>query len=594
MMQPHPNTISDDQGNYELCAGPFRANFVDGELQHLRIGAFEIVRRIFVGVRDCAWGTVPALVSAVMATDDCGGRNIVFNAHHKRDEIDFAWRGRIQMTYDGDADDLELAVSFEMEGRAQERFGTNRTGICVLHPLESCAGRRFSFTRSDGSVHAGEFPALISPHSIASELVKMRYEPCEGLVATIEFEGEAFETEDQRNWADGSYKTYCRPLSRPFPYELAAGDRVWQKVIVRVKGRALTFPSSDTGVVSIGREMGPLPKIGLCKGQVLEPKQIAALSALRLAHLRADVSLASRQWRGNLAASAEEARLLGSAMELAIHLPTIGWGSLDELLTDVMRLGVKVDRWLVYRDRQPMISYVDVGHIAASIRALWPNAVIGGGTIGSFAELNRTRPLAGSMGALAWPACPQVHARDDATLMESLENFSAAVATARSFASDAEICVGPVYFWRRPDPFATGNDGVEKPAVPDGRLASEFGAAWTLGCIAALAQARVNSITLYQTSGGLGVMNGCETGPVYHLLREIGEFADGQVMECICDRPLRFAAIAMRVGLRVRVWIASLTVGGGEIILSGPFGSSTLQFRGIEVRCLDFELKERT
>lgn len=593
-MQPHPSIISDNQRIYELCAGPFRANFVDGELRHLRIGSTEIVRRVFVGVRDCAWGTVPALVSRVTATDDCGGCSIVFGAHHKRAEIDFAWRGRLQMTCDGDADDVELAVSFEMEGTAQGCFRTNRTGICVLHPLESCAGRRLATTRYDGSVQVGAFPVLISPHPIASDVVKLSYEPGDGLVATIEFEGEAFETEDQRNWADGSYKSYCRPLSRPFPYELAEGDLVWQKVSVRVKGRALILPSGDTAVVSIGREIGPLPKIGLCKGPALEPTQIAALSALKLAHLRVDVHLASKQWWDNVAASAEEARSLGAAMELAIHLPAIGSGDLDDLLTDTIRLGVKVDRWLVYRDRQPMSSYGDFGHVATSIRALWPNAVIGGGTIGCFAELNRTRPPAGSMGALAWPVCPQVHSFDDVTLTESLEGLGAAVATAQSFAGESEICVGPVYFWRRPDPFAAGNDGVERPAVPDARLTSEFGAAWTLGCVGALAQAQADSLTLYQTSGPLGVIDGTDPAPVYDLLREIGEFADGRVLECRCNDPLRFAALALRLGSRVRIWIASLTNGGGDVTLNSPFGRSQLRFDRIEVRRRNFDLKEPT
>ena len=39
-------------------------------------------------------------------------------------------------------------------------------------------------------------------------------------------EGETFETEDQRNWSDASFKTYGTPLHLPFPVEVEEGTRV--------------------------------------------------------------------------------------------------------------------------------------------------------------------------------------------------------------------------------------------------------------------------------------------------------------------------------------------------------------------------------
>lgn len=38
-----------------------------------------------------------------------------------------------------------------------------------------------------------------------------------GVTVGIDFSGETFEMEDQRNWTDASFKTYCRPLARPAP-----------------------------------------------------------------------------------------------------------------------------------------------------------------------------------------------------------------------------------------------------------------------------------------------------------------------------------------------------------------------------------------
>ena len=54
---------------------------------------------------------------------------------------------------------------------------------------------------------------------------------------TITFKGEIFEMEDQRNWSDASYKTYCRPLSRPMPYLIAAGETVKQEIEINLSWR---------------------------------------------------------------------------------------------------------------------------------------------------------------------------------------------------------------------------------------------------------------------------------------------------------------------------------------------------------------------
>ncbi len=51
-------------------------------------------------------------------------------------------------------------------------------------------------------------------------------------------EGDAFEMEDQRNWADASFKTYVRPLSKPRPYVIAKGAADRQRITVSVEGKA--------------------------------------------------------------------------------------------------------------------------------------------------------------------------------------------------------------------------------------------------------------------------------------------------------------------------------------------------------------------
>ncbi|EEN79928.1 hypothetical protein HMPREF0539_1938, partial [Lacticaseibacillus rhamnosus LMS2-1] len=59
-----------------------------------------------------------------------------------------------------------------------------------------------------------------------------------GVTADIVFSGEVFEMEDQRNWSDASFKTYCRPLSWPSPFWLRAGERVEQAISIALSGAA--------------------------------------------------------------------------------------------------------------------------------------------------------------------------------------------------------------------------------------------------------------------------------------------------------------------------------------------------------------------
>ena len=43
--------------------------------------------------------------------------------------------------------------------------------------------------------------------------------------------------EDQRNWTDASYKTYVRPLAKPWPYTLPKGESFTQSVTLTLSGK---------------------------------------------------------------------------------------------------------------------------------------------------------------------------------------------------------------------------------------------------------------------------------------------------------------------------------------------------------------------
>ena len=131
----------------------------------------------------------------------------------------------------------ERSLVFTVEFEPETEFRTSRTGFVVLHPVEGVAGEACSITHSDGTVEETAFPGLIMPLQPFYDIAAMRHRVSPGVWLTCAFEGaDPWETEDQRNWTDASYKTYYRPLALPFPYTLAAGERLRQVATLTIEG----------------------------------------------------------------------------------------------------------------------------------------------------------------------------------------------------------------------------------------------------------------------------------------------------------------------------------------------------------------------
>src|SRR6202040_2826659 len=129
---------------------------------------------------------------------------------HKQDDIEYFWNGLITGTSAG-------AVRFEFDGVARSSFMRNRIGFGVLPPIAECAGQPCVIDGADGSKQPGRFPDLISPNQPFLNMRAISHQVAPGVSAEVRFEGDIFEMEDQRNWTDASFKTYCTPLGLPFP-----------------------------------------------------------------------------------------------------------------------------------------------------------------------------------------------------------------------------------------------------------------------------------------------------------------------------------------------------------------------------------------
>ena len=555
----------------ELRAGPLAMWFDPawGSLRRVRLGDREVLRAIYGAVRDAHWGTVRPVISNVAIERRDEGFSVAFEADCRQGEIDFAWRGTITGQADG-------TVNFVFEGAARSAFRTNRVGLCVLHPVGECAGQPCVVHKTDGSAEETRFPYYISPEVVFRDVRAISHEVAAGMWAEVRLEGDVFETEDQRNWTDASFKTYSRPLDLPRPYELAPGQAVRQVATLTLRGQAEASRRSGPVEVAVGgRPAVQLPRIGLAVAshdQPLDPRERNRLKALALSHLRVELRLAEDDWPARLERAARQAEAIGAALEVALFVPEDQPDALLRALkTHARKLQPRVAWWFVLPEGERATTPPGLVPLARSYLETEDRQVLfGGGTNRYFTELNRARPPAEELDVVCYSFNPQVHTFDDDSLMETPEGQAWTVRTAQQFAQGRPIAISPITL--RPRAGGSAPPGELPPQV-DPRQATLFCAAWTVASVAALAASGAHSATFYETTGWLGVMEtarGCPLPdkfpskpatvfPVYHVLADLGEFARGEVVPVSVEDPLAVAVLAVQKRGRTRLLGANLT-----------------------------------
>ena len=213
-----------------LRAGRLTMVFESGDLRCIKLGGREVIRRVCAAVRDRNWGTVPSEISDLKFEISEESFRIGYTSTHRQKEIYFVWQAEIT----GDA---EGTIRFTFDGEAKTTFERNRIGFCVLHPIRDCAGAKCRARYLNGTEKELAFPEIIAPEQPVRwlhDLSGLAHEVEPDVWAELRFEGDAFETEDQRNWIDASFKTFCTPLRVPYPLEIKAGTRVRQSVTLRL------------------------------------------------------------------------------------------------------------------------------------------------------------------------------------------------------------------------------------------------------------------------------------------------------------------------------------------------------------------------
>src|SRR5579871_914429 len=214
----------------QLRAGPVTALLQGQDLRYIRAGNVEVVRRLYMAVRDQNWNTIPGVASNVQRDIGPDRFSLSFDMRHHQGAVDFSWHGELTGAPDG-------TITCSLDGVANAAFRYNRIGFCVLHPPSTSAGRPYRAETPNGPI-SGVLPELIGPQLIKDGTLLALFPAVQnltidlagGVEARFDFEGDLFEMEDQRNWTDNSYKTYSTPLALPWPKDAHAGQVIRQTV----------------------------------------------------------------------------------------------------------------------------------------------------------------------------------------------------------------------------------------------------------------------------------------------------------------------------------------------------------------------------
>jgi D-apionolactonase len=580
-------TESVDAPMLTLKAGNLTAEFDNGALRYVRYAGIEVLRAIAFLVRDENWGTFTPTIDDLEIDQSDRRFSVTYRATCTDAKRTLVYKSTITGRDDGSLD-------FEAVATPQTDVLTNRTGFIVLHPLDGVAGRPVKVLRVDGSETLSTFPETIDPMCPFKNLRALSHEFAPGAWATCTMEGDTFEMEDQRNWSDASYKTYVRPLTEPWPYVLPKGQLVEQKVSLTVSGKppAAAPGGSDAVTVKIGEQLGVMPAIGIgvpANEAVYALEQRALVKQLSPQWLVCQIDLRQQHGRQEMMNFRSLSELTGAKVALEI----ITLGSLDptaelESVAELVRAtGIEPSAVAAFPAQdmvsvQPGVPWPDMPTFEATFaaaRKAFPQAMIGGGMAAYFTELNRKRPPASPLDYVTHTTCPNVHAADDRSVMETIEALPYQITSTRTFMGDAiAYHIGPSQLGCRENPYGKAtapnpHNGRVCLCRIDPRQRGLFNAAWTLAYISACAGGKVDMVALGSTTGPFGHiyrptdfeqpyfddLDQPAVYPSFHVLAGLAQAAGKPLFSTTLSQQGKLAVLALSLNGKTQLWLANLT-----------------------------------
>ncbi len=565
-------------------AGPLSVEFEAGNLRYIRFGGAEVLRGIAFLVRDTGWGTYQPAITGLVTQEQHSLFEIRYQARCSGPEGVFAYQAVIE----GRASGMLL---FACQGAPVGDLAANRVGFVVLHPIDGVAGRPIEVEHTDGSQEVAVLPDVIAPDQPILDIRALTHEVAPGTLARVQMEGDAYEMEDQRNWTDASFKTYVRPLAKPRPFVIPAGEKQAQSVVVTLQGPppAPAAASSGRPVLSLGGPFGTMPDIGLAvaPGDLSEAIEAAApLRDIGPRHLVLRFDARVGPDAAALAQYAALTALVGGEPTLEIIIRGHDAGpELEQAARLVAAAGLRPAAVVPSpaRDQKTRPSSTllpgesSFAEIYAAARRAFPGCLIGGGMLTSFTELNRNPPPASEIDFVTHGTAAIVHTADDASVLETLEALPSVIRSTRRLMGNLPYRLGPSGLGPRENPYGpTVTDNPEFRRVPmarsDPRHRALFGAAWTLAYLAIAGQEGIAAVTAADGAGDLGVVERRDGAhvirPIAHVLRGLVRGHGRPRLETTAVAGL--ASIAFQGAAGPELWVANPTLHAIAVELDAP------------------------
>ncbi len=545
-----------------LAAGDAAATVDGAGVRGVTVGGHPLLRRVALVVRDAAWGTVRLAIDAADA--DAGGSGVVARGTAERGDVHLAWELRCRLEAGG-----RLLAHAEL--RARDASTVNRAGLVVLLDPAVARGAEARFDGPDGPGSA-TLPDLVGPQverdgrpsPLVGPFARLHLGLRAGGAVDLAATGDLFELEDERNWTDGSFKVYSTPLRLGVPHELAAGATVRQELALGL--RAPPTPAGlrrRTARPAPGPVVGGLPAIGTHLDAAAAPADPDAVARLGLAHVRVDAGP-----DGPPPALRERLRAARAPLELALHLDEAAVPDPDALAWPLAQLGPV--RVLVHgsaRCTPPEL----VAAVTAAVERAGLDAPVAGGTDRQFADLNRDRPPAAAWDGVVLPMSPQVHGRDDLTVVGALAGMPAVLDTARLVLGARAVHVSPLTMTPRTGPGSVPADAT--PGEARGRMARPLTAAWTLAAVGGLAAAGglVRSVTAFADAGPNGLFADADGArlPVAEVLAALAPLS-GRPVRALDGLPAGVHGFgAARTDGGLDAWLGSVAGADARVALAG-------------------------
>jgi len=574
-----------------LKAGNLDLFYENGFIRYIKLGNQEVIRMINHAVRDHNWGTIPLRIFDEIIEKNKDSFSIHYRAEAKQSDIHFLWKCTI-------IGEVNNTITFNIEGESLTSFKRNRIGFTVLHPIQECEGKEVRIKNHEGKTEVKIFPKLISPVQPFFNVQSMEWN-LEKNIALLKFSGDIFETEDQRNWIDASYKTYCTPLGLPFPVVLKKGDKVKQIIQLSVMENFDLKASETTNhTFSIAKDPVTLPQINIGQSSEVDElslSEIEKIKAIPFDAYQVDIKLYEDNWEKKLQRAIQESKVLGFPLELSLFFDSTK-KELEALIIEIQKAKPAISIINIF-NKEPHVTQKETVDIVLPVfRKLFPIASIGAGTNAFFTELNRDRQVLDKMDHLVYSINPQVHAFDNDSLTETIAAQPYTIQTSKSFSQGKPIHISPITFKMRWNPNATGDSVVSSgklPAEVDVRQMSLFAASWVLGTFNSLLAFEPASLTFFETIGLKGIMQSAKpihpdqffasanlVYPMYFVFKIIMEHKDWDFYPLTLNQPLDFTGLAMaKKGKKISlVLIANYSSDTISVKISSTFNNFKVKF----------------